>query len=112
VKHFAAPLLVRLDGGDLEAQQSIDIGKGVLLVGADREGPNALAEHEDLLPGDQLIVTAARPATRHKADVAKATSWREGQIIFDDDTLGNAVAEINRYSMGCFRGVKRDWRNS
>jgi transmembrane sensor len=61
-------------------------------------GPNALTEHEDLLPGEQLIVTATRPAAKHKADVTKATSWREGQIIFDDDTLGNAVAEVNRYS--------------
>jgi transmembrane sensor len=55
-------------------------------------------EHEDLLPGDQLTVTAARPGVKRKTDVAKATSWREGQIIFDDDTLETAVAEVNRYS--------------
>jgi transmembrane sensor len=60
-------------------------------------GPN-IPEHQDLLPGDQLIVTAARPAVMRKTDVAKATSWREGQIIFDDDTLEAAVAEVNRYS--------------
>jgi transmembrane sensor len=60
-------------------------------------GPN-VPEHEDLLPGDQLVVTVARPAVMRKTDVAKATSWREGQIIFDDDTLEAAVAEVNRYS--------------
>jgi len=60
-------------------------------------GP-AVPEHEDLLPGDQLIVTAAKPAVMRKTDVARATSWREGQIIFDDDTLESAVAEVNRYS--------------
>jgi transmembrane sensor len=61
-------------------------------------GPNIPADHEDLLPGDQLVVTATRPPTKRKADVTKATSWREGQIIFDDDTLAAAVAEVNRYS--------------
>jgi transmembrane sensor len=57
-----------------------------------------IPEHEDLLPGDQLIVTSARPAVMRKTDVVKATSWREGQIIFDDDTLEMAVTEVNRYS--------------
>ena len=46
---------------------------------------------------------AADPAHRAafkciERDVAKATSWREGQIIFDDDTLAMAAAEVNRYS--------------
>ena len=62
-------------------------------------GPSAVAERQDLLPGDQLTVTAMRPLARKKADVAKATSWREGQIIFDNDTLGSAVQEVNRYSV-------------
>jgi transmembrane sensor len=61
-------------------------------------GPNTPVDHEDLLPGDQLVATGTRPATKRKTDVNKATSWREGQIIFDDDTLAEAVAEVNRYS--------------
>jgi transmembrane sensor len=61
-------------------------------------GPNSPTDHVDLLPGDQLIAAATRPATKRKTDVGKATSWREGQIIFDDDTLETAVAEVNRYS--------------
>jgi transmembrane sensor len=51
-----------------------------------------------LLPGDPLVMTRTRPATKRKTDVAKVTSWREGQIIFDDDTLAAAVAEVNRYT--------------
>jgi transmembrane sensor len=62
-------------------------------------GPAILAEREDLLPGDQLTFTARRPITKHKVDVAKATSWREGRIVFDNDTLASAVAEVNRYSI-------------
>jgi transmembrane sensor len=63
-------------------------------------GPNLATEHEDLLPGDQLVATATGLATKRKTDLAKVTSWRERQIIFDNDTLANAVAEVNRYIAG------------
>lgn len=55
-------------------------------------------EHEDLMPGEQLIATPAKGTFKRKTDVTKATSWREGRVIFDDDTLEAAVAEVNRYS--------------
>jgi transmembrane sensor len=54
---------------------------------------------EELLPGEQLLAAAAVPAVqKRKVDLAKATSWRAGQIIFENDTLAAAIAEVNRYS--------------
>lgn len=53
-----------------------------------------------LLPGQQLIAAAtleAAPLVRH-ADLKRATSWRYGQVIFEDDLLGNAIIEMNRYA--------------
>jgi transmembrane sensor len=88
---------VRLEGREgvqvtlIEGRVTVDVSQKA------GSGPN-VPEHEDLLPGDQLTVIAAKPAVMRKTDVAKATSWREGQIIFDDDTLESAVAEVNRYS--------------
>jgi transmembrane sensor len=87
---------VRLDGATqvqvtlIEGRVSVEALQGL--------GAAPPIERVDLLPGDQLIATAARPAAKHKTDVGKATSWREGQLIFDDDTLETAVAEVNRYS--------------
>lgn len=89
---------VRLEGRDTLQVTLVEGRVSVEALKRNGSVPGVLGEHEDLVPGDQLIVTATRPATKHNADVAKATSWREGQIIFDDDTLGNAVAEVNRYS--------------
>jgi transmembrane sensor len=66
------------------------------LGGAAEQGGSVA--REDLFPGDRLTVAAAVPASRSRVDLVKATSWREGQIIFDDDTLAAAVAEVNRYS--------------
>ena len=88
---------VRLDDHD-EVQVTLIEGRvSVDTVNASGAGPK-VPEHEDLLPGDQLTVTATRPAMKRKTDVAKVVIWRDGQIIFDDDTLATAVAEVNRYS--------------
>jgi transmembrane sensor len=89
---------VRLEEHD---QVQVTLAEGRVSVEALKSagaGPDIPVSHEDLLPGDQLVVSVARPAIKHKADVAKATIWREGQIIFDDDTLEKAVTEVNRYS--------------
>ena len=51
-----------------------------------------------LTAGQQLVVDAQSEASVHPADPERATSWRRGQIIFDDERLANAVREINRYS--------------
>lgn len=52
----------------------------------------------ELEPGESLIATSAGPAARRKADVSKISSWRRGQVVFDNDSLDAAAAEINRYS--------------
>ena len=88
---------VRLEGHDRVQVTLVEGSISVEALTNSASGPNITAGHEDLLPGDQLVVTATGPATKRKTDLAKATSWREGQIIFDNDTLANAVAEVNRY---------------
>jgi transmembrane sensor len=50
-----------------------------------------------LRPGEQ--VTAAAAATPKTVDVAAATSWTSGRVVFQDVPLSAAVAEVNRYSV-------------
>jgi transmembrane sensor len=52
----------------------------------------------ELTPGESLIIFQNAPAEKRRADVANIGSWRRGQLVFDDDTLGAAVEEMNRYS--------------
>lgn len=55
----------------------------------------ALAE---LRPGQQFVVAGtSRPVVR-ATDVRRVVSWRNGQIVFEDERLDFAVAEMNRYS--------------
>jgi transmembrane sensor len=51
-----------------------------------------------LTAGEQLVVDAQSEDHIHPADPDRATSWRRGQIIFDDTRLADAVGELNRYS--------------
>lgn len=51
-----------------------------------------------LVAGEALIVSDDASVEKRKADLTKLVSWRQGQVVFDDDTLATAIAEINRYS--------------
>lgn len=55
----------------------------------------ALAE---LRPGEQFIAAARAAPQVRAADVRRVVSWRNGQIVFENERLEDAVAEINRYS--------------
>lgn len=59
----------------------------------------------ELVPGERLVARrtrggsdVSRPATIEVADIERATSWRTGRLIFDDEPLSGAVAEFNRYT--------------
>ncbi|MGR4863187.1 FecR family protein [Caulobacter sp. LARHSG274] len=53
-----------------------------------------------LKPGQILALAPATPASAAPApiDVSTATSWTSGKVTFEDVTLADAVAELNRYS--------------
>ena len=48
--------------------------------------------------GQQLIADAALPERISVTDPERSTSWRRGQLIFEDARLADAVLELNRYS--------------
>lgn len=90
---------VRLDGGRVK----VVLVEGKVQVAPLRRSPlqrliPSLAT-DDLTAGQQLVAAAGAARTEVAvADVQQATSWRQGQVTFRDDTLGSAVAELNRYS--------------
>jgi transmembrane sensor len=59
---------------------------------------HAAAVTAELSPGEALIVSGDAPARKRKADLSKVNGWRQGQVVFDNDTLEAALAEVNRYS--------------
>ncbi len=55
-------------------------------------------QRAELTAGQQLVALAARAPIVRSADVRRVTSWRNGQVIFENDPLGSAIAEMNRYA--------------
>lgn len=55
---------------------------------------------KELAPQQQLVFAAdAKPPLMHEAvDVERAMAWREGKLVFDDESLAEAVARVNNYS--------------
>ncbi len=73
-------------------------------VSVDHEVPTMLERlnirkaHVELKPGEKLIAALGEPVTVTDTNAQRATSWRQGWVVFDNETVGNAVAELNRYA--------------
>jgi transmembrane sensor len=53
----------------------------------------------ELSAGEALLVGANGVATvLAHADVEAATAWRQGKVVFHDETMSDAVRRLNRYS--------------
>jgi len=53
----------------------------------------------ELRAGQALIVKPTEPVDIVRAtDLTQATAWQQGQLMFEDEPLGQAVARINRYT--------------
>lgn len=72
-------------------RERTDLYPGEQLVLVEKRAPAAVAKAE------RTVVATADQTVVHHADLKRATSWRNGQIIFDDEPLAEAVAELNRY---------------
>lgn len=50
-----------------------------------------------LEPGQAAQIAPFEPPRATPVDLRRAGAWRHGQLIFDNDPLAEAVAEVNRY---------------
>jgi transmembrane sensor len=58
-----------------------------------------LEEVADLgTPGVRLVMLENGRVTEDHPDVARLTAWQTGRLIFEQDTLADAVSEMNRYN--------------
>lgn len=51
-----------------------------------------------LAPGQQFVAVGTLAPVVARVDVEKQTLWRRSLVEFDDETVGDAIAELNRYS--------------
>lgn len=86
------------------ADQRLEV---VLLEGRvriERDEPSLLdrltlrSDRVELRPDERLIATVGGSASIAVTKAAQATSWHEGWVTFEDESLERAIAELNRYS--------------
>lgn len=101
---------VRLDGGALK----VVLVEGKVRVEAPAPAPSPDLAHgsgsatpevspsvtrsTEMEAGSQLVALGDADWRLTRTDVERETSWTSGKIVFDDEALGDVVAELNRYS--------------
>ncbi|MBB3221024.1 FecR family protein [Pseudoduganella umbonata] len=73
------------------------VTEGVVEVWAD----GSTAAHRRVAAGELALVPADGSAPRigtNPGEVARRLAWREGKLVFENQPLGDAVAEFNRYN--------------
>lgn len=76
-----------------DADTSVDLFRGHV-----QAGPRGRPAAVDLLPGDALRISSGDTVEMsHHVDVERATLWRQGRLVFDNDTLDRVVARMNDY---------------
>ncbi len=80
-----ADITVAVLDGKVQVKSDVAAAKGGLL--------------KEVLVQDELIRFGAGtvPTRLAKADVERLTAWRRGRVIFQNERLAEAVAEVNRY---------------
>lgn len=54
-------------------------------------------QRAELTAGQQLVAIATKAPIVRRADISRVTSWKNGQVIFENDPLVGAIEEMNRY---------------
>ena len=79
-----------------DADVRVTLVEGRIAVTAAKETDPPVTE---LSPGQQFVASRGGvQGTVRGADVTSVTSWSEGRLLFSDEPLGSAVAEVTRYS--------------
>lgn len=90
VKVLGTKFGVRRNHGSLE----IAVIEGQVLV-SDNGGPTAVLSRNDFARADDAGILVRHESERQILD---RLSWRQGNIVFSNITLGEAATEINRYN--------------
>jgi transmembrane sensor len=89
---------VRVDGGRVEVvllEGTVAVDRALVSVAQYLSGSK---QHFELRPGQRLVAAAGEPPSVTDGDAQGLTSWRQGVLVFDDETLADAVNEFNRYA--------------
>jgi transmembrane sensor len=87
------------DPTDLRQQQRVPSSQRPSPTAADRSGSRSEQGEVLLTANEQVTVVGSGTAEPvRQVDSARALAWAQGRLIFQNDEVGRAVAEFNRYN--------------
>lgn len=94
---------VRIDAADLsvtlvEGRVAVDLADTSATGAAQRGAAPSAPLRAELSPGERLVQIDRAPPQVAAVDARRLTSWLDGLVIFENDTLAEAVEEMNRYA--------------
>lgn len=101
VRAVGTKFIVRLDG---KGHLSVIVSEGKVLVSqgaAQLIDPKVFAEATPLIAGQEIEITGANAlpiGTIAPEEMGQELAWRQGDIVFDGETLESAAAELQRYT--------------
>ncbi len=117
-KEPGRPFVVHAGGGSVtaigtafsvqrrDAEVTVIVSEG--LVEVEKPIPKAVSNNSNVyrqpavvqLPAGQRVAFSGTEglALPQTTDIEAATAWREGRLVFQDEALGLAIADVNRYS--------------
>ena len=94
---------VRIDAADLsvtlvEGRVAVDLADASATDAPQSDEAPPAPLRAELSPGERLVQLDQAPPQVAAVDARRLTSWLDGLVIFEDDTLAEAVEEMNRYA--------------
>ena len=109
-KDASRPFVVEVDGKLVTAigtmfsvrrddnEVRVTLIEGVVTVDHENSEDPAARGPKRLSPGEQLVSGGDGAFQISSINTAAVTSWRNGQLVFDNESLGTIVGEVNRYT--------------
>ncbi len=83
----------------LPDETRVVLAEGHVVVGTPGTNGGLAQKLAALSPGDILrLGPAGRMELKHDANVLALTAWRHGKLVFDDTPVGEAIADMARYT--------------
>jgi transmembrane sensor len=99
---YAGDVSVVALGTSFDVSSSANSVGVVLINGKIRITPIAVTSPELGLelhsPGEHIVISGQRVLLRDRSDLSVATAWQDGRVVFNNETLAEAVAKMNRYT--------------
>ena len=95
----AGPMRVRAVGTRFDVRRDDGSASVALVQGKVRVSGGPLRAKWMLAPGQAMTLGGLHPDTSPRAaDVQSVSAWTNGEVVFQDTPLAQAVAEMNRYA--------------